>query len=59
MSNIFLDDAQFSAFVAGEVDEILFFEIFDRFLFDVADVGPFLSRHKLSDSGLGLVVNSA
>lgn len=56
---IFLDDAKFGAFVAGKVDEVLFFEIFDRFLVDVADVGPFLSWRKLSDSGVKLVVNSA
>ena len=54
-----MDDAKFGAFVAGEVDEVLFSEIFDHFLVDVADVGPFLSWHKLSDSGVELVVNSA
>jgi len=55
----FLDDAKLGAFVAGEVDEVLFFEIFDRFLVNVADVGPFLSWLELSDSGVELVVNSA
>ena len=36
-----------------------FFEVFDRFLVDVGDVGPFLSWHKLSDCGVELIVDSA
>ena len=57
--SIFLDDAKFGAFVAGEADDVLFFEVFDRFLVDVGDVGPFLSWHKLPDCGVELIVDSA
>ena len=55
--SILLDDAKFGAFVAREAYKVFFFEVFDRFLVSIADVGLFLSWFRFSECGMELMVD--
>ena len=46
-----------SAFVAREAYKVFFFEVFDRFLVSIADVGLFLSWFRFSECGMELMVD--
>ena len=53
-----LGDEKSGAFVAGEADQVFFFEVFYHFLVSIADVRPFLLWLKYSKCDMEFIVDS-